>query len=89
MIGLLMLSGPVTVVPFLFYGAAARRLQLSTMGILQYLTPSLQFLLAVAVFKEPFSIVQLISFVCVWTAVAIFTIGSYRASRVIPVNPIE
>lgn len=89
MIGLLMLSGPMTVVPFLFYGAAARKLRLSTMGILQYLTPSLQFLLAVAVFRESFSFVQLISFVCVWTAVAIFTVDSYRASRVIPVDPIE
>ena len=87
--GLLMLSGPVTVVPFLFYGAAVKRLRLSTMGILQYLTPSLQFLLAVAVFRESFSIVQLISFTCVWAAVAIYTVDSYRAARPTPLDPIE
>ena len=46
-VGLLMLSGPVTTVPLLFFGAAARRLRLSTLGILQYVTPTGQFLLAV------------------------------------------
>ncbi len=54
-VGLLMLSGPITTVPLLFFGAAARRLRLSTMGILQYLSPTLQFLLAVLAFGEPFS----------------------------------
>ena len=78
---LLLLSGPVTTVPLLFFGAAARRLKLSTMGILQYLTPSLQFMLAVVVFKEPFSAPQLVSFACIWTAVAIYTADSYRVMR--------
>lgn len=87
--GLLMLAGPVTTIPFLFFGAAAKRLRLSTMGILQYLTPSLQFLLAVAVFKEQFSTPQLISFACVWTAVAIYTADSYRAARQLAIEPIE
>lgn len=87
--GLLMLAGPVTTVPFLFFGAAAKRLRLSTMGILQYLTPSLQFLLAVVVFHEPFSNAQLVSFACVWTAVAIYTADSYRASRQDALDPIE
>jgi chloramphenicol-sensitive protein RarD len=80
-VGLLMLSGPVTTVPLLFFGAAARRLRLSTMGILQYLTPSLHFVLAVAIFREPFSIPQLVSFSCIWTAVAVYTADSYRAAR--------
>lgn len=87
--GLLMLAGPVTTVPFLFFGAAAKRLRLSTMGIVQYLTPSLQFLLAVVVFKEPFSTAQLVSFACVWTAVAIYTADSYRAARQVVLDPIE
>ncbi len=65
-LGLLMLSGPVTTVPLLFFGAAARRLRLSTMGILQYLSPTLQFLLAVVVFQEPFSMAQIVSFACIW-----------------------
>ena len=50
-VGLLMLSGPITTVPLLFFGAAARRLRLSTLGILQLLSPTLQFLLAVRGFR--------------------------------------
>jgi chloramphenicol-sensitive protein RarD len=79
--GLLMLSGPVTTVPLLFFGAAARRLRLSTMGILQYLTPTFHFLLAVVAFKEPFSTPQLVSFACVWAAIAIYTADSFQAAR--------
>jgi chloramphenicol-sensitive protein RarD len=80
-LGLLMLSGPVTTIPLLFFGAAARRLRLSTMGVLQYLTPTLQFLLAVAAFQEPFSMAQIVSFGCIWTAIAIYTADSFRAVR--------
>ena len=80
-LGLLALSGPVTTIPLLFFGAAARKLRLSTMGILQYLSPTLQFLLAVVAFREPFSTSQIVSFACIWTAVAIYTADSYRASR--------
>jgi chloramphenicol-sensitive protein RarD len=81
MVGQLMLAGPVTTIPFLFYGFAVKRLQLSTMGILEYLTPSLQLLLAVVAFNEPFSTVQLVSFACVWMAIAIYTADSYRIAR--------
>jgi chloramphenicol-sensitive protein RarD len=51
------------------------------MGILEYLTPSLQLLLAVVAFNEPFSTVQLVSFACVWMAIAIYTADSYRIAR--------
>lgn len=78
---LLMFSGPVTTIPLLFFGAAMRRLRLSTMGIIQYLSPSLQFSLAVIVFREPFSSVQLICFLFIWIAIAIYTVDSYRAHR--------
>ena len=88
-IGLLMLSGPVTTVPLLFFGAAARRLRLSTLGIVQYLTPSLQFLLAVLAFREPFSAAQVASFACIWTAIGIYTVDSYRALRQARQNLIE
>jgi chloramphenicol-sensitive protein RarD len=87
-LGLLMLSGPVTTVPLLFFGAAARRLRLSTMGILQYLTPTLQFLLAVLAFREPFSLAQLLSFACIWAAVLIYAADSLCATRS-PVAVIE
>ncbi len=80
-VGLLMLSGLVTTVPLLFFAAAARRLPLSTLGILQYLTPTLQFLVAVVVFGEPFSRAQLASFCCIWAALGIYTADSFRAAR--------
>jgi len=81
MLGLLILSGPVTTVPLLFFAAAARRLRLSTMGILKYLSPSLQFLVAVAILKEPFSRAQLISFACIWIAIGVYTADSFRAMQ--------
>ncbi len=80
-LGLLALSGPVTTIPLLFFGAAARQLRLSTMGILQYLSPTLQFLLAVVAFREPFSTAQIVSFGCIWTAIAVYTADSCRAAR--------
>ena len=87
--GLLMLAGPVTTVPFLCFGRAIRGLRLSTMGILQYFTPSIQFLLAVFLFREPFSPGQLASFACIWTAVSIYMADSYWAVRQARLRPIE
>jgi chloramphenicol-sensitive protein RarD len=51
------------------------------MGILQYLSPTLQFLLAVVAFREPFSTAQIVSFGCIWTAIAIYTADWSRAAR--------
>jgi chloramphenicol-sensitive protein RarD len=81
MLGLLILGGPVTTVPLLLFGAAARRLRLATLGILQYLSPTLQFSLAVLAFGEPFSTVQLVSFACIWAAVLIYAADSLTAPR--------
>ena len=67
--------------PLLCFGAAARRLKMSTLGFLQYLAPSIQFLLAVVAFGEPFAIVQLVSFGCIWIAVAIYTTDSLLLLR--------
>ena len=88
-LGLLMLSGPITTVPLLFFGAAARRLRLSTMGILQYLSPTLQFLLAVLAFGEPFSAAQLLSFACIWMAIIIYATDSFRAARQYRIEVLE
>jgi len=88
-VGLLMLSGPITTVPLLFFGAAARRLRLSTMGILQYLSPTLQFLLAVVAFREPFSSAQLLSFACIWTAILIYATDSLRAAQEYRIEVLE
>ena len=74
-------SGPITTVPLLFFGVAARRLRLSTMGILQYLSPTLQFLVAVLVFREPFPSDKLLSFIFIWAAVLIYAADSLNAAR--------
>jgi chloramphenicol-sensitive protein RarD len=78
---LLMLAGPVTTVPFLCFGRAVQHLPLTTMGILLYLMPSIQFFLAVLVFHEPFSTSQLAAFICIWVAIAIYATDSYRTTR--------
>lgn len=70
---LLVLSGLITVLPLLLFTYGSRRIALSTVGFLQYLAPSLQFLLAVAVFNEPFASTQLVAFSCIWAALAVFT----------------
>jgi chloramphenicol-sensitive protein RarD len=88
-IGVLTLSGLCTTVPLLFFAAAVRRLPLSTLGILQYLTPTLQFSVAVIAFGEPFTLAYKVSFACIWTAIAIYTADSYRAMRQAQLDVIE
>jgi chloramphenicol-sensitive protein RarD len=81
MLGLLSLSGVITAVPLLFFGAAVRRLQLSTMGFLQYLGPTLQFLVALCVFREPFERAKLGSFTLCWLAIAVYVLDSLVTHR--------
>jgi chloramphenicol-sensitive protein RarD len=78
---LLPLSGVVTAIPLLLFVAAARRLQLTTIGFLQYITPSLHFLLAVFLYREPFSTGQLISFLFIWAGLAIFSGNALRKNN--------
>jgi len=77
----LALSGVVTTVPLLFFAAAARRLEMKTLGIVQYLTPSLQMVLAVVVFGEPLSIDRIASFVIIWLAIGLYLFDLFRARR--------
>jgi len=77
---LLPLSGVVTAIPLLLFVAAARRLQLTTIGFLQYITPSLHFLLAVFLYREPFSTGQLISFLFIWAGLAVYSANAILAS---------
>ncbi|MBZ0111399.1 MAG: EamA family transporter RarD [Thermoanaerobaculia bacterium] len=70
---LLLAAGPVTVVPLVWFTNGARRLSLATLGLLQYLAPSGQFLLAVWVFGEPFSPTHLVAFGLIWCALALYT----------------
>ena len=76
---LLIAGGPVTAIPLLLFGAAARRIPLATVGTLMYLTPSLQFLWGVLANGEPLPSGQLACFALVWVALAIFTTDLWRS----------
>jgi chloramphenicol-sensitive protein RarD len=83
--GMLSLSGIITAVPLLFFGAALRRLPLSTMGFLQYVGPTLQFLVAVVLFREPLDSAKLGSFVLCWAAIALYITDSIRRRYPTPI----
>ncbi len=74
--GVLSLSGPITAIPLLFFGAALRRLRLSTMGFLQFVGPTLQFLIALLLFHEPFNRGKLATFALCWAAIAVYVTDS-------------
>ncbi|HSO60712.1 MAG TPA: EamA family transporter RarD [Desulfobacterales bacterium] len=78
---LLIGTGVITAVPLLFFNLGARRINLSTVGLMQYIAPSGMFLLAVFVYGEPFTVVQLWTFALIWAALAIYSIDSLRAYR--------
>jgi chloramphenicol-sensitive protein RarD len=78
---LLILGGALTAIPLLLFTAAAKRLPYSTLGFLQYVAPSLQFLLAVLVFGEPLTTAHIICFAAIWTALAIFVSEGVRTGR--------
>jgi chloramphenicol-sensitive protein RarD len=78
---LLIGAGAVTAVPLLLFAAAARRLRYSTLGLLQYLAPTLQFLQAVLVFGEALRPVHLVTFGLIWTGCVVYAWSGWRASR--------
>jgi chloramphenicol-sensitive protein RarD len=78
---LLLGTGIVTAVPLLCFGQAARRLSLTTLGLLQYIAPTLQFLLAVWVRGEPFLPSKAVSFALIWAALLIFSVDSLLKAR--------
>lgn len=80
-------AGAVTIVPLLMFALAAKRIPLTSIGILQYLAPTIQFLIGIFIYKEPFDRTRLIGFSLVWLALIIFGAENYLASRV-PVEPI-
>ncbi len=81
---LLMLSGPITATPLILFSYAARRAALATVGLVQYLNPTLQFFCAVAIFGEPFGLWQGVAFPMIWTALAIYSWAALRVSRASP-----
>jgi chloramphenicol-sensitive protein RarD len=78
---LLVSVGAVTAVPLLLFAAAASRIPLSTMGLLQYVTPTLQFVIGLWVVHETMSAGRWVGFVMVWLALAVFSVDSLRAAR--------
>jgi chloramphenicol-sensitive protein RarD len=83
---LLVLAGPVTVVPLICFGAAANRLPLSAVGLLQFLAPILQFLCGVLVQHEAVPPARLAGFLIVWIALALLTFDALRGARRRPVQ---
>lgn len=80
-------AGVATTIPLLLFASAARRVPLTTLGLLQYIAPTIQFLLGVFVYREPFDRSHLIGFGMVWVALVIFWLENFLSSRV-PVEPI-
>jgi len=74
-------AGLVTTIPLLMFATAARLIPLWVVGLLQYIAPTLQFIIGVFIYKEPFSHDQLIGFSIVWTALIIFLVENYLATR--------
>lgn len=81
-------AGIATTVPLLMFASAAQRIPLSTVGLLQYIAPTIQFLLGVFVYKEPFDHTHLIGFSVVWLALVIFWVENYLAHRNVSTEPI-
>jgi len=77
---LLMFAGPVSVIPLLFFALAARRLNLSTVGMMQFMAPTIHFFIAVA-YGEQLTTAHLICFGCIWSAVILFIWDAWRSSR--------
>jgi glyoxylase-like metal-dependent hydrolase (beta-lactamase superfamily II)/uncharacterized membrane protein len=75
---LLALAGILTGVPLLLFSIAANRISLITLGVTEYISPSLGLILGVFVYKEPFDVVQFISFLVIWIGLAVFTLGEMK-----------
>lgn len=81
-------AGPITIVPLLLFAAAAPRVPLSTIGLLQYLNPTLQLLLGVFLYHEPFTRDRLIGFGLVWLSLALFWMEGLYARRIVGATPV-
>ena len=77
-------TGPATAIPLLFFAYAVRQLRMTTIGMFQYISPSLQFLLGVLAFGEHLSPVGLLSFALIWVSLAIFTVDGLRRRPAVP-----
>lgn len=78
---LLVISGPITVVPLLLFAASTARLKLSTVGFLQYLSPTVSFLLAIFIYNEALLMTRVITFILIWISLLIVTFNSILKSK--------
>lgn len=78
---LLVLSGPLTAVPLVLLSYAARRISMASLGLTQYLNPTLQFLVATLIFQEPFSGWHAVAFAMIWVALAIYSTAVWRQDK--------
>ena len=76
---LLIISGAITAGPLMLMSYAAQKLPLATVGILQYVNPSLQFICAVLIFSEPFSTFHAVTFGLIWAALIIYSWSEFRS----------
>lgn len=81
---LLIAAGPATAIPLLLFASGARRVSMATLGLLQYLGPSIQFVLGVAVYHEPFSTSRSVGFALIWAALALYSAASWWAPQRLP-----
>ena len=73
--------GPITAVPLLLFAAGARRISMTTLGLLQYIGPSIQFVLGVWVFHEPFTPARMAGFALIWLALIVYSADGWRVTR--------
>ncbi|WP_035059230.1 EamA family transporter RarD [Andreprevotia chitinilytica] len=78
---LALMAGPITAIPLLLFAAGARRIPLSLLGLLQYVGPTLQLLLGVLLWHEPFGVDKMIGFAFIWTALALYTLEGLWTTR--------
>lgn len=83
---LLLLAGVVTALPLIWFAHGVRSLRLSTMGLIQYVSPTLQFLCAVVIFHEPFTRAHAIAFSCIWLGLALYSAQALHAQAPVPLD---
>jgi chloramphenicol-sensitive protein RarD len=79
---LILLSGAVTGIPLLLFASSAKRIPLSILGLLQYVTPTLQFILGVFAYNETFNSNRLIGYSIIWLGLVIFAMDSFRFTSI-------
>lgn len=79
--GLLMLAGPITAIPLIMFAGAAQRLPLYMLGMLQFLAPTLQLMVGVFIYGEPFPAYKIVGFAIIWTALVLYTIEGFVHRR--------